>query len=881
MPICAGDRLGPYEIGALVGAGGMGEVYRARDTKLGREVALKVLPNTFAGDPERMARFQREAEFLASLNHPNIAAIYGLEESNGIRALVMELVEGPTLAERIGEQGMPLEEALPIARQIAGALEYAHEKGIVHRDLKPANVKLTVDGDVKVLDFGLARALEAPAPSAGNPSLSPTFTLEGTRAGVILGTAAYMAPEQASGKPVDKRADIWSFGVVLWEMLTGHRLFDGETISHTLADVLRAEIDLNKLPAGTPVAIRNLLRRCLDRDVKDRLRDIGEARIAIQRYLANPNGGIEGARPAEASPTRLPWVAAAVLLLAALGLGYVAYRHITEEARVLRFSVLSPEKATADIHALSTDGRRLAFVGTQDGRHELWVRELDSLVARLLPATDGATYPFWSPDSRTIGFFQGGKLKKIDAGGGPAITLSDAPSGRGGSWSQNGVILFVPTVNVGIYRVSAAGGAATQVTTMNPAEGENAHRMPWFLPDGHHFLYTARNIDPEKNAVYVADLDSEDRKRILAASSNAAYAAPGYLLFLRERTLMAQPFDASSVTTRGDAVPIAEELRYDGLNLVGRFSVSQNGVLAYTSGSFGGALNAVQLTWFDRTGKAIGTIGMPGVIQWPAISPDGHTVAFDRVAPPNGSVDIWLYDQARGTESRFTFNSPTNSFPVWSPDGSHIAFESIRPGLGDLYQRATSGAAQDELLDKFVPGANPRPTDWSRDGRYIIEHVFNPKTNADISVLPLFGDRKAIPYLHMDYNEGWGKLSPDGKWLAYQSDETKQYEIYVQSFPNPGGKWQVSTSGGIRPVWSRDGRELFFISYGKKMMAVEVKSGAKFEAGVPKPLFDTRIATGNYWFDVSKDGHFLIPSLVAEGTVAPISVVVNWTAGIK
>ncbi|HYL35145.1 MAG TPA: protein kinase [Bryobacteraceae bacterium] len=863
-----GQTIAHYRITAKLGEGGMGEVYRAVDTKLDREVALKILPAAFAADADRMARFEREAKVLASLNHPNIAQIYGVEE----RALVMELVEGETL-----KGPLPLETALACARQIADALEAAHEKGIVHRDLKPANVKITPEGVVKVLDFGLAAVAQASRPESENPANSPTLTMPPTSAGLILGTAGYMSPEQARGKPVDKRADIWAFGVVLYEMLTGTKAFDGEDVAEALAAVIHKEPDLTQVPAP----VRSVVERCLRKDPRKRMRDIGDVRMALEEQ---PTGAEVQPQATGAGHGKLPWMVAGSLLLATLGLGYLAYRHVTEETRVLRLTVLPPEKATADMEAVSPDGRRIVFVGMQEGRSELWVRELDSLSVRLLVGTEDATYPFWSPDSRAIGFFQAGKLKRIDAAGGPALTLCDAGNGRNGSWNRNGIIVFTPNVGSGIYRVAAAGGEATPVTALDRALGENAHRMPWFLPDGHHFLYTARNNDPDKNAIYVADLNSKDRKKILAASSNAVYASPGYLLFLRGATLMAQPFDASSAQTKGDAVPIAEQIRFDSLNLMGRFSVSQNGVLAYSSGSMtsgftGGAVGGVQLTWFDRSGKVTGTVSQPGLIARPSISPDGRTVAFDRV-DQSGHTDIWLFDLARGTESRFTFDSPASQYPIWSPDGSRIAYSSARLGLpGVVLQKPVSGAGESEILDKSI--LNARPMDWSRDGRYVFAHALDPKTNIDIWVLPQFGDRKAFSYLHTEFNEQWEKLSPNGQWLAYQSDETRRNEIYVQTFPKPEGKWQVSTDGGSRPLWSRDGKELFFIDPRRRMMAVEIQGGAKFQAGGPKVLFDTRLAGGTTVFDVSKDGRFLVPVQVEDTAAEPISVVINWTAGLK
>ena len=860
MSLTTGVRVGSYEIIAPLGAGGMGEVYRARDTKLKRDVALKVLPEVFARDPERMARFQREAEVLASLNHPNIAQIYGVEEN----ALVMELVEGENL-----KGPLPMDTALNYAKQIAEALEAAHEKGIIHRDLKPANVMITPGEVVKVLDFGLAAVLQGPTRTS-DPAASPTLTMRSTEAGMVMGTAAYMSPEQASGKPVDKRADIWSFGVVLWEMLTGHRLFHGETISHTLADVLRGEIDFGKLPAETPVWIRELLRRCLDRNVKERLRDIGEARVVIGR------GGTEVAPVAHLRRRSiLPWALAGALLMA---LGVVAYRPASEDTRVLKFSVPLPEKAVfgGGVPAVSPDGRHLAVAVNVGGQSGLWLRDLDSLAGRTLPGTEGASLPFWSPDSRFLAFFTGGKLKKIAVAGGPAQTLCDAPNGSGGSWSKNDVIVFAPALFGGLSRVPAAGGTATPVTALEPGSGTYAHRAPWFLPDGPHFLYTTLNRDREKNRVYVADLDSKTEREVLAADSNVVFAPPGYLLFLRDRTLMAQPFDAGAARTTGDPVPIAEQVDFLSYSSLGLFSASQNGVLVYPSGAAGD----VQLTWFDRSGKVAGTVGTPGFLGWPAISPDGATVAVDRQDPQTGFFDIWLHDLARGTASRFTFGPRSNQFPVWSPDGSHIAFTSSRDGGFNLYQKATSGPAQDEALDKYA--RSKYPNDWSRDARFIIETIFgDPKTGNGIWVLPLFGDRKPFPYLQTDFNERRAKLSPDGQWLAYASDESKRNEIYVQTFPTLGGKWHVSTNGGELPVWSRDGKDLFYIGADRKMMAVAVKGGSKFEAGVPKPLFDTRLGGTLPWFDVSKHGRFLIPTLKEQTGPVSLNVVVNWTAGLK
>jgi eukaryotic-like serine/threonine-protein kinase len=682
----------------------------------------------------------------------------------------MELVEGETLKGPI-----PVETALNYATQIATALEAAHEKNITHRDLKPANIMITPAGVVKVLDFGLALQ------NRDREGADSTVTMSPTRAGMILGTAAYMSPEQARGKPVDKRADIWAFGVVLYEMLTGRPLFTGETLSDILVSVLSREPDWKRVP----VKAHRLLRRCLEKDPQRRLRDIGDA-IAL----------VEDAPQATApSQSRLGWAAWAVAGVLAVALGVVAYRHAAEEkARVLRFTVPLPEKTTFEVvnilttsvPALSPDGRHLAFVANGDGRDSLWVRDLDSLAARALPGTDGALDPFWSPDSRVIAFFAGGKLKKIEVAGGPALTLCDtAYNPRGGSWNQDNVIVFASDSFRGLYRVAAAGGTATPLTELDQTVPENSHRFPWFLPDGRHFLYLARSgTDPGKDAVYVGDLESKTRRRVAAVSSNAVYV-PGYLLFLRGQTLMAQPFDAAKARITGEAVPIAEQVDYIFSNRQAEFSASQNGVLAYTSGV---STATYQLTWMDRSGKALGTLGAPGGLSRPAISPDGNTVAVDRRDPGSGLTDVWLYDLMHGTNSRFTLGPQLNDAPVWSPDGGHIAFRANQAnGMPNVYQRATRGAAQDEALDKALR----MPMDWSRDGRYIIEET-QPvsSTGFDIWVLPLFGERKPFPYLQTKFNERLPKLSPNGEWLAYQSNDSGRYEVYVQTFPKPGGKWQ-------------------------------------------------------------------------------------------
>ncbi len=881
MPLTVGDRLGPYEILAPIGVGGMGEVYKARDTKLERDVAIKVLPTALARDPERLARFEREAKVLASLNHPNIAQIYGIQESDAGRALVMELVPGETL-----KGPLPLETALNYAKQIAEALEAAHDIGIVHRDLKPANIVITPQRVAKVLDFGIAAVTQPSADSSGDPNNSPTLTMRATQAGMIMGTAGYMSPEQAAGQAVDKRADIWAFGVVLYELLTAQRLFTGDSIAHILADVLRAPIDFDKLPKETPRGIRELLKRCLDRDVKTRLRDIGEARIAIQDVSNEPEP------VANAAPSSrfgwLGWAVAGLLLVTTLGVSFFHFRE--EPPRLVKLSLLPPERATAgNFIAVSPDGRHLAFAATLDGKRELWVRDLDSDAAHPLPGTEGAVNPFWSPDSRSIGFFAPGKLKKIEIAGGPALTLCDY-SGfvREGTWSQNGVIVFAN--QAGLFRISAAGGTLTPLTELNrsSASGFSSSGSPWFLPDGHHFLYNVFQGGPDKEGIYVADIDSKsdakDRQRIVSANSNALYAPAGYLLFVRERTLMAQPFDASKAQTTGDAVPIVEQVDFANRFISSyQFSVSQNGVLAYTAGGGLGA-GALQLTWIDRSGKVVGTAGPPGIYTDFRLAPDEKRIAFDQPDPQSGRQDVWVMDLIRGVTSRLTFDPAVDNLPIWSPDGLRLLYPNNRTGVFDLYVKAATGAGQEELLVKMGTTTG-WGTHWSRDGRFILYQIPGAKTGQDLWIAPQFGDRKPFPYLNSQFNEGEGAFSPDGHWIAYVSDESGRDEIYVQAFPVSGAKYQISAGGGSEPNWRMDGTELFYVAADRNLMAVPITLGATLQAGVPKLLFPIPAsAQRRHSFAPASDGQRFLVSIGAgtgDGRTLPVTVVLNWQAGLK
>ncbi|MBZ5696532.1 MAG: serine/threonine-protein kinase [Acidobacteriia bacterium] len=905
MTIAAGTKLGPYEILAPIGAGGMGEVYRARDAKLGRDVALKVLPERFARDTERMARFGREAKVLASLNHPNIATIHGLEDSGQTHALVMELVEGPTLADRIRSGPIPIGEALRIAKQMCEALEYAHEHGIVHRDLKPANVKVTADDAVKILDFGLAKAFEGDASSIDIAN-SPTISRMATQAGVLLGTAAYMSPEQAKGKAVDRRADIWGFGCVLYEMLTGKMAFQGETVTDTLAAVIKEEPDWKQLPAGTPNHVRVLLQRCLQKDPRQRLRDIGDARISLEEVLSGAQDQTSVPSTARStSPWRL-WVVsgiAGVLLVATVLLTFLYFHQKPAASQAVRFEIPVPDKFTlnGDL-ALSPDGRQLAFIGTgADGQSRLWVRPVEAIEARPLEGTEGAAgWPIWAPDSRFIAFAAQGKLKKVESGGGPPVTLCDAASVLGGAWSREDKIVYGSFA--GLFQVSAAGGSPSPLST------GGASVAPSFLPDGRHFLYAGAGSQSGGPGIYLGSVDTKEQpwKKLLADASAAVYAqssdpAVGYMLFVRGAPviggpgmLMAQPFDTRRMELTGEAVPIAEQI--SGLS----FSASATDALVYVRGPQTGIATGVrgiiqgQLTWFDREGKALGAIGDPGLYRTLALSPDGKHVAFDRGDPQGASTrNMWLYEFARGVTTRFTFDSGWDPYPVWSPDGSRIAFGSNRGGGFDLYQKTSNLAGEDELL--YKSGDAKVPTSWSPDGRFLL--YFNPVPPSHLWVLPLGGgDRKPILVERSEFNEAVGRFSPDGRWIAYSSDESGKTEIYVRPFDAASatgaspegatavtGKWMVSKDGGTNPLWRRDSKELFYMSAaGGAAMAVDVSTSGVFQAGVPKVMF--HVPAGVLFWDVSADGkRFLMAAPSATSPAAPpkFTVTLNWQSALK
>ena len=873
----------------------MGEVYRATDTKLKRQVAIKTLPPSLAVDHDRLARFQREAEVLASLNHPHIASIYGFEESAGVFALVMELVEGEDLSQRIARGAIPTDEALPIAKQIADALEAAHEQGIVHRDLKPANIKVRADGTVKVLDFGLAKAMDPAGGSSTNLSMSPTITSPATMtsAGMILGTAAYMAPEQARGKSVDKRADIWAFGAVLFEMLTGQPPFPGEDLSHVLARVIERDPDWSALPSSLSPAIAKCLRRCLVKDPRDRMRDIGDVRLALTGAfdIAAPQAALPMSSAAPSS--WLPWIACAISLMAAVALSIPAVRHLREtpSATVTRLSVITPLAVDPLAFALSPDGRQLVYAGDSDGRQKLWLRALDDSTPRVLNGTDDASYPFWAPDGHAVGFFAGGKLKTFDLGTGTVQALADAGDGRGGTWNRDGVILFVPNLASPVMRVTVAGGPVTAATTLTTGQG--THRAPQFLPDGKRFLFTVTLGQREAVGVYLASLDGGQPKLILPADLAAAFAPPNRLLVVRQNVLMALPFDVVSGRVSGDPEPLARDVGAGAGTGVDAVSAAAAGMLAYRSG--GGQLR--QLTWVARNGQALGTIGTPDQDSpaSPALSPDGKTVALMRGSLALRNIDIWLADVGRGILRRFTIDPLTDADPIWSPDGARVAFMSNRNGSFDLFEKPTDGSTEERRV--LASPERKVPTDWSPDGKSVLLTVSDAKTGAvGIEAWTPGGGTQTVPVVARSmFQVGAGQFSPDGRWVAYVSDESGQAEVYVRPFPPSsatGGATQVSSGGGTQPRWRHDGKELFYVSADSRMTAVPVTLGADsrgMSVGAAVPLFTVRLASGPNvgggvarpaQYAVAADGRFLLLS-VADAAAPPITILQNWPAALK
>jgi len=874
MPLAAGTRLGPYEVLALLGAGGMGEVYRARDTRLDRTVAIKVLPEHLARNPDLRARLEREARAVAALNHPHICALHDIGSQDGVDFLVMEYLEGETLALRLARGPVLPDQALTLAVQIADALGAAHHKGITHRDLKPGNIMLTKSG-AKLLDFGLARL--SPSPVAHQQDLP---TLSGdvlTQRGTLLGTLPYMSPEQLEGKDADSRSDLFAFGAVLYEMITGRRAFPG----NSAASVIAAIMDSTPAPldaAGLPASLDRLVHTCLAKDPDLRWQSARDLARELT-WLQQPGPG----QPAVPAPTRrtwLPWtLAAACLILFAL-LGLLWLRRPPPSTQLLKLSILPPENVPPRTVALSPDGRQIAFTTGIEGSGRLWLRSFDSLEARPVPQGDGASYPFWSPDSRSLAFFAQGKLKRADLGG-AVSTLADAPGGRGGSWNRDGVILFVPRIGEGVFRIPAAGGVPTPVVRLDLARGENSYRWPHFLPDGRRFVFFIRSSQAENQGLYAASLDSPEKKRLTPDASSVEFApapsGPGSLLFVRGNDLLAQPFDPDRLDMKGDAALVASPVAHDG-NTHANFSVSPNGVLAWSSH---GGREQRQFVWMDRSGRSLARVGPEGGWSDIRLSPDGARAITSAVDPQTRAGDVWSLDTARGLPTRITFHPAYDYYPVWSPDGKRLAYCSNRNGGMDLYLTGASGSGEEELLR-----SPPRklPVDWSRDGRFLLVEYQDPKATrrTDLWVLAMTGDRRLSPFRQTDFNEREGQFSPDGGWIAYTSDDSGRNEVYVEGFPSGAApRVRVSAGGGSHPRWRPDGSELFFRSLEGVLMAAPVRRRPTVEIGAPQPLFPIPVQSfGGY--DVAPDGkRFLVATVPEEKGPSPITVVFHWTSALR
>jgi eukaryotic-like serine/threonine-protein kinase len=893
MPLTAGSRLGAYEILSALGAGGMGEVYRARDPRLGRDVAIKILPPAASADLDRLRRFEQEARAAAALNHPNILAVYDIGSESATTYVVSELLNGQTLRDVLAETGaLPARRAIDYGIQIAKGLAAAHDKSIVHRDLKPENLFVTADGRVKILDFGLAKLTEAAA-AAGSPAYSASGLATApppTDPGVVLGTVGYMSPEQVRSRAVDHRSDIFSFGAVMYEMVSGRRAFVAESPAETMTAIVRSDPpELSTSGRAISPALDRVVSRCLEKSPEARFQSAKDLAFALEAVSTSSQLPIvEHTLAHVTARERLAWLLAGLFAVAAAAAAAAALmtRPTAVDRRVLRYTVSPPERIFlppgANTDTVSPDGRRIAFLARRDTPSSIWIRDLDSFAARVLPGTENAnTSPFWSPDSRFVGFFSSGArtLKKVDAAGGPPILLCDLPTGvvaAGGTWSAAGVIL-IGTISGSVYRVSDQGGVPTPVTAKDPARNETGHRGPQFLPDGRHFLFFASG----PNEVNLASLDGPQRSVVLHADSRPTYVPSGRLLFVRQGTLLAQAFDTATFKVSGEAIPIAEGVLNSPATNTASFSASTD-VLVYRTGR---ATAADRLTWFTRSGQPAGTVGDPGDYRNPRLSPDGSQLVVEARKP--GSPEIWIRGVNRGTSTRLTVPPSSGQQPVWSPDGLRVVYSVGQPGPGTLTQKMASGIGGEEALLKLDGGGSP--DDWTPDGRGLLYHTGVGVPPVSLMLLPLAGDRKPLPVVESSLVVIDGRFSPDGKWLAYVSTESGRPEVYLQNFPTATAKWPVSAAGGIQPVWRRDGRELFYIAADSTLMAVTLTLGSTPQIGAPHPLFQTRIAGGgtivaggvHHQYDVTADGQKFLVLTAGDTEDSPFNVVVNWQTALK
>ena len=886
MSLDPGSSLGPYEIVGPLGAGGMGEVYRARDPRLGREVAVKVLPDSFSSDAEWSARFEREARLLASLNHPNVAAVYGFEKHGPAHCLIMELVEGETLAERLQRGRLEPDEAFPLFEQIADGLAAAHDGGVVHRDLKPANIKITPEGKAKVLDFGLAKTVMGADGSSVSLSMSPTMTALGTQAGTILGTAAYMSPEQARGKPVDRRTDVWAFGCVLFEALSGTAVFPGETVTDILAAIVRAEPAWEELPDGLPRPARRLLRRCLEKDPARRLRDLGDARLEIVEAMAGgtqSDGTSVQAAPASRS-VRVPWILSAALTIALIAVAVtLGPGRSTESQPVRRLSLLFPQELGIDLRdsvgvAISPDARRVAVLGSVEGASRLFIREMDQVEPIEFRIGSDVADPAFSPDGRWIAFFSDQSLRKAEVSAGSASTfLAEATSiTRGLAWGPDDTIVFCPDTTGALSRVPAAGGPVQQLTTLDKTERERTHRWPSFVPGGEWVLFTVGSLSsPEfydDGNIDAVSLRTGERHTVLTGSSMAIATTNGQLIHARGGNLFATPFDPTTARTSGSPVLVQEAVDTRIQSGAVRFAIADDGTLALIHGTATTAPN--RLAWIERAGDLVPLEIEPAPIYQPALSPNGRQVAlFSNSGRTN---DIRIYDLERGTLNRMTFEGG-NVNPVWSPDGKQIAFGSSRGGGNGVFVTAADGSTESRSI--LETDRLSLPNAWHPDGSLLVVDHAGDNGNADLVVLPLDGG-ESYPLLNTEHDEFGAAFSPDGRWYAHVSDESGRHEIYVRPFPGPGGRWQISSNGGIEPLFSADGSEIFYLEE-DKIIAVPLEvEGSAVRAGPPEIVFEGNFIRSVFdtSYSVTPDGkRFLVIVPLQDATQnTEVRIVFNW-----
>jgi Tol biopolymer transport system component len=882
MPLTSGTKLGPYEIQSPVGAGGMGEVYRARDTRLHRIVAIKILPSHLSDKPEARQRFDREARAISSLNHPNICTLYDVGQQDGMDFLVMEFLEGETLADRLAKGPLPPEQVLKCGVEICEGLEKAHRGGVVHRDLKPGNIMLTKSG-AKLMDFGLAKE----ASSLGATAMTAMVSAQPlTEQGTIVGTFQYMSPEQVQGRDADARSDIFALGAVLYEMITGKRAFSGQSQISVASAIL--EKDPDPITASRPLsppALEYVVRNCLAKDPDGRFQTAHDVKLQLKWIMEGGSQALAAAsvRAGRSRWQRAGWLLAAAFFVLMIAAGAAWWKASSAHLRPMYFFASVPF-ATHDL-ALSPDGRVLVMVGYSAPANDymLWTSDLGGRRVTLLDGTQGAAYPFWSPDGKSVGYFADGKLKKLDVSGGQPQVLCDAPNGRGGTWNRDGVILFAPDALGGIWRVSSWGGAPVQVTTPDASRSEAGNRWPVFLPDGKHFIYLAANFSgkPGINALFVGSLDKPEKHFLVNASANAAYAEPGFLLYLRDKTLVAQPLDMRHFALNGEPHTVSDEVLYFPQVYRAVFGVARGDVLVTQTGK---GVYLSQLTWLDRSGKQVGAIGKPSWYNNVQLSPDGRRVAADQTDPDGRNTDIWVQDPARDSTTRLTFDPALDMTPVWSPDSKQLLISSNRTLDFRLYAKNADGSGSDEQIVKSGGsglGTQFNALDWSLDRKYVLVRRANGLAYF------AWSERVLKPLVEASWVMRGGRFSPDGRWVAYASNETGKMEVYVCPFPAGNGKWQVSTAGGQEPRWRQDGKEMFYLSPDGTMMAAPVTLGGGFEAGSPVALFQTHrrqsISSQDIFsYDVSSDGQrFLIATKVDEGNPAPLSVLLNWASEME